>query len=419
MSGFSLISAQRPAVALSLALTIALWLAAFSRVPVHAQNPASPTPPALEPVSAEALAIHKRALVIDGHNDLPWAMRTKGHSDFSLFDIAQPQPGLHTDIPRLQLGGVGAQFWSAFVPAQTARTRDALRITLEQVDLIHRMTERYPDVFELARSADDILRIRAAGRIACLIGIEGGHSIENSLSHLRTLHRLGAIYMTLTHSDSLDWVDAASDQPRSGGLSEFGRQVVAEMNRLGMLVDISHVSPAAMHAVLDATRAPIIASHSGAYAVAPHVRNIPDDVLKRMAANGGVVMVNFFSGFVVRESARITARMFDIDRELRAQHPNEEDFRKARAAWHKDNPLVPGTVADVVDHIEHIVKTAGIDHAGLGADYDGVSTLPRGLEDVAGYPRITQELLRRGYAEPDIRKILGENLLRVLRECRK
>jgi len=307
----------------------------------------------------------------------------------------------------------------AYVPSETQKTGVAVRQTLEQIDLIHRMVRRYPDTFAMALTADDVVRARKRGKIACLIGIEGGHSIDNSLGTLRMYYALGARYLTLTHADSVGWADAATDAPQCHGLSDFGREVVAEMNRLGMLVDISHVSAETMRAALDASRAPVIASHSSAFAIAAHPRNVPDDVLRRIKTNHGVVMVNFFSGFVVPESAKIMANMFDVSRELRAKYPVTEDFDRAMKDWHKAHPMPSGTVQDVVNHIDHIVQIAGIDHVGLGSDYDGVNQVPVQLEDVSTYPVITQVLLDRGYSEKDIRKILGENILRALREAEK
>ncbi|MBX7075131.1 MAG: dipeptidase [Pirellulales bacterium] len=366
-------------------------------------------------LSEQALELHKRAPVIDGHNDLPWEMRTKHHASFDQTDIRLPQPTMHTDIPRLRRGGVGAQFWSAYVPADTIRTGGAVRQTLEQIDLIQQMIRRYPDVFEQAFTADDVERIRAAGKIASLIGLEGGHSIDNSLGVLRMYYELGARYMTLTHSDTLDWADAATDQARSGGLSLFGIEVVREMNRLGMLVDISHVSEETMRDALRATQAPVIASHSSAYAVAKHPRNVPDEVLRLVADNGGVVMVNFFPGFVVPKSAQVMSDMFDVYRTLRAKHTDDAELEKAMKAWRLEHPIDHGSVHDVVDHIEHIAKVAGIDHVGLGSDYDGIAAVPAQLEDVSCYPYITQELLNRGYEPAAIEKILGGNVLRALR----
>ncbi|HUG91681.1 MAG TPA: membrane dipeptidase, partial [Planctomycetaceae bacterium] len=236
---------------------------------------------------------------------------------------------------------------------------------------------------------------------------------------LRRYYDLGARYMTLTHSDTLDWVDSATDEPRHGGLTDFGEEVVRTMNELGMLVDISHVSAETMHDVLRVSRAPVIASHSSAYAIAPHPRNVPDDVLRKIKENGGVVMVNFFSGFVVPESARRMARMFDVRRELREKHPDDAEFNKALERWRRENPIEPGTIHDVIDHIDHVVRIAGVDYVGLGSDYDGVTSLPDQLGDVSTYPYITQALLDRGYSDEDVRKILGENLLRVFREAER
>jgi membrane dipeptidase len=374
----------------------------------------------LSKVTSEAWRIHREAIVIDGHNDLPYEMRLKGNSSFETIDISKPVTNLQTDIPRLRIGGIGAQFWAAYVPGRLMVTGGAARQTLEQIDLIHRMVARYPETFAFARTADEIREIRKSNRIACLIGIEGGHSIENSLALLRTYHQLGVSYMTLTHSDSLAWADAATDKPRStNGLSEFGREVIHEMNRLGMLVDISHVSTNTMNAVLDITKAPIIASHSSAYAIAQHARNIPDDILLRLKQNRGVVMVNFYSGFIVPEGARIMRNMFEVGREMREKFPGEKEYSAAMKQWHKENPMPSGTVKDVVDHIDHIAKVAGIDHVGLGGDYDGVSQVPTDLPDVSSYPVITQELLNRHYTEPQIKKILGENILRALHEAQQ
>jgi N-acyl-D-amino-acid deacylase len=366
-------------------------------------------------VNDDARQVHKTAFVFDGHNDLPWALRTNASSSFERMDISKPQKKLHTDIERLRKGNVGAQFWSVYVPAETAQRGTALLQTLEQIELVHAMTKRYPDVFEIARSVDDIDRIQAEGKIASLIGVEGGHAIENSLATLRRLHELGAGYMTLTHSDTLDWADSATDDPKHGGLSPFGEEVVREMNRLGMLVDLSHVSAETMKDALRVSKAPIIFSHSSARAIADHPRNVPDDVLRMTAKNGGVVMVNFFSGFVEPESARRMAKMFDVSRELRKQYQDEADYQKARARWRAKNPILPGTIHDVIDHIDHIVRVAGIDHVGLGSDYDGVSMLPRQLEDVSTYPLITQALLNRGYTAGEIHQIMSGNVLRVMR----
>lgn len=381
----------------------------------------SPAPTGSGPLvlTDEALRIHRSAILVDGHNDLPWALRTKAGSSFEKLDISRPQKDLHTDIPRLLQGGVGAQFWSVFVPAETAKNGVALHETLEQIDLVKRMIRRYPAVFEQARTADDVARIRKAGRIACLMGAEGGHSIEGSIAVLRMLHELGVRYMTLTHSDTNDIADAATDAPRYGGLSPFGEEVVREMNAIGMLVDISHVSAETMEDVLRISRAPVIASHSSCFALAPHARNVPDGVLAKIAANGGVVMLNFFPGFLVESSARTMAGMFDLARKVRAEHPDEAEAQKALDDLRRANPIDRGSVRTLVDHIDHAVKIAGIDHVGLGSDFDGIPTTPEQLEDVSFYPYITQEMLNRGYTEEEIRKVLGGNILRVLREAEK
>jgi len=364
-----------------------------------------------------ARQLHQQCLVIDGHNDLPWTMREKAASSFKQADIAEPQPQFHTDIPRLKQGNVGAQFWSAYVPSETQKERRSAHYTLEQIDLIHRMIKRYPETFEMAATADDIDRIHQSGKIASMIGVEGGHSIENSLSLLRVFYGLGVRYMTLTHSDSLDWADSATDTAISDGLSPFGEEVVLTMNRLGMLVDISHVSPATMEDVLRVSKAPIIASHSSARAIADHPRNVPDEILVKVKQNGGVVMVNYFSGFIVPESAKQMIEMFQVRRELKQKYPNETDYNREYNRWQNDHKLKPGTIHDVVDHIDHIVKIAGVDHVGIGSDFDGVSTLPAQLEDVSTYPLITQALLDRGYTEQQIKQIMGQNLMRVLRNA--
>jgi membrane dipeptidase len=280
------------------------------------------------------------------------------------------------------------------------------------------MLARYPDVFELALNAEDVERIQAKGKIASLIGMEGGHSMEGSIGKLRQLHGMGARYMTLTHTDSLDWADSATDAAKNDGLSPFGEEVVREMNRLGMLVDLSHVSPATMHDALNISSRPIIFSHSSARAIADHPRNVPDDVLARLPDNGGVVLINFFSGFVVPESARILADMIDKRRELKRKYPdNKEEYDRAVKAMQVANPYPAGDAEILADHIEHVIRVAGIDHVGLGSDFDGISKLPAGMEDVSQYPVITELLYRRGYDEAQIHKILYGNLLRVLRQA--
>ena len=367
-------------------------------------------------VSPETAAFHRTLLVADGHNDLPWAIRQNFGSDFDNFDLAAGVPGLHTDIPRLRTGGVGLQFWSVYVPASTMGTGRAAAQVFEQIAVVKEIVRRHPQTFALCTTAAEVETARRDGKIASLIGMEGGHAIENSLALLRKFREAGAAYMTLTHSATLDWADSATDEPKSDGLSPFGEEVVREMNRLGMLVDLSHVSPATMHDALDISTAPVIFSHSSAKAVADHPRNVPDDVLARLPENGGVVMVNFYSGFVVPGAAAGRADMFDVRRRIEAEFPDDETAQqRAMTAWRRDNPVDPGTVHDVLDHIDRIVKIAGADHVGLGGDFDGVSTLPVGLEDVSGYPRLTQGLLDRGYSRDDVAKIMGGNTLRVLR----
>lgn len=391
-------------------------LATLLSVPAPAAEPEK-KPRGPVQLTEEALRIHREALLVDGHNDLPWQFREKADLSFERIDIAKSQKNLHTDIPRLRQGNVGAQFWSAFVPAETRKNGTAVKTTLEQIDVIRRMVRAYPDTFEMAYTVDDILRIRKQGKIASLIGIEGGHSIDNSLGVLRMLYALGARYMTLTHSETLDWADSATDEAKHNGLTEFGEQVVREMNRLGMLVDISHVSAETMKHALKVSRAPVIASHSSAFALAQHPRNVPDDVLKLVARNGGVVMVNFYSGFITPEGARAMKTMFEEARALREKYPNEKEYQQAMRQWRKEHPIPTGSVHHVVDHIEHIIKVAGIDHVGLGSDFDGIPVAPRQLEDVSCYPYITQELLNRGHARADILKILGGNLLRAMRQA--
>lgn len=365
-------------------------------------------------VTDDAIRIHQSAPVFDGHNDLPWALRKSG-GVVGKVDLRKHQPNLHTDIPRLRAGGVGAQFWSVYVPVSTTSQNNALTATLEQIAVVRELTKQYSDVFELALTAKDVKRISREGKIASLIGVEGGHSIENSINVLRQLFREGARYMTLTHSMSLDWADSCSDDSISGGLSAFGEEIIHEMNRLGMIVDLSHVSPACMRKALEITEAPIIFSHSSARAVADHPRNVPDNVLLLTKKNGGVVMVNFFSDYVYPVDATRSLNRTARREKLGELYPEDEEKAKsALRKWELKNPRSGRcTVHDLLDHIDHIVRVAGIDHVGLGSDYDGVPALPAQLEDVSTYPVITQGLLDRGYAESAIRKILGGNVMRV------
>src|SRR5688572_7367595 len=366
-------------------------------------------------LTERARELHRRSLVIDGHNDLPWEVRTQGESNFDKLDISQSQPALHTDIPRLRQGGVGAQFWSVWVPVDLGYKGEALATTLEQIELVRAMVARYPDTFGLALSTADIERLHGEGKIASLIGVEGGHCIEESLSVLRKLYELGARYMTLTHTDTLSWADAGTDEARHSGLTPFGEDVVRTMNELGMLVDLSHVSPETMHDTLKITTAPVIFSHSSSRAVADHPRNVPDEVLKRLKEKDGVVMVNFFSGFIVPEATTITKDGMAEQRRLQAELNDPERVRREMRRWFRQHPYPRGTIHDLLDHIDHIAKVAGVEHVGLGSDFDGISVVPEQLEDVSYFPYITQGLIDRGYSEAQIQGILGGNLMRVFR----
>ncbi|MCA1560965.1 MAG: membrane dipeptidase [Acidobacteria bacterium] len=363
-----------------------------------------------------ALALHKQVPLIDGHNDYPWALRESGARDLDKLDITQSQPALHTDIARLRAGGVGGQFWSVYVPAALAG-QGAVTATLEQIDIVHRMMRKYPDVFELALTADDVERIFRKGKIASLIGMEGGHSIDSSLGALRMLHRMGARYMTLTHSRNVPWADSGTDEPKLGGLSAFGEVVVREMNWLGMLVDLSHTSPETMGDAIRVTQAPVIFSHSSARAVADVPRNVPDDILKVLPENGGVVMVTFVPGFLSNEVAAHGRASSDERTRLEGVHPSDSAAVTAGMnEWTKANPAPSATLAQTANHIDHIRQVAGIDHIGLGGDFDGITSVPVGLEDVSKYPDLTAELLRRGYKDDEVKKVLGLNVLRV-RQC--
>ena len=368
---------------------------------------------------ARTKALHKQVPLIDGHNDYPWALREKAERDLDKLDISKPQPSIMTDIGRLRAGGVGGQFWSVYVPADL-QGQTAVTATLEQIDIVHRMMRKYPETFELALTADDVERIFKKGKIASLIGMEGGHSIDNSLAALRMFHRLGARYMTLTHSKNIPWADSATDTPVRGGLSPVGEEVVREMNWLGMLVDLSHVSPDTMADAIRVSQAPVIFSHSSARAVNDVPRNVPDNVLQMLPKNGGVVMVTFVPGFLSPKVAAWGKLQTAEETRLKQQFPTDAAaVKKGLDDWTKANLAPRATIADVADHIDHIRKVAGIDHIGLGGDFDGITSVVDGLEDVSKYPALTSELLRRGYKDDDVKKILGLNILRVMRSVEK
>jgi len=365
---------------------------------------------------AHARKLHQEVPLIDGHNDYPWELRTRAKRDFRNLDISKPQPAVMTDIARLRAGGVGGQFWSVYVPVELTG-QSAVTATLEEIDTVHRMVKQYSETFELASTADDIERIFKAGKIASLIGMEGGHSIDNSIAALRMFYRLGARYMTLTHAKNTGWADSATDDPKFGGLSPFGEEIVREMNWLGMLVDLSHVSPDTMDDAIRVSAAPVIFSHSSARAVNDVPRNVPDQVLQLLPKNGGVVMVTFVPGFLSAKVAAWTKLQTAEETRLKQLYPNDQlAVTRGVEAWTKANPAPRALVSDAADHIDHIRKVAGIDHIGLGGDFDGITSVPEGLEDVSKYPALTAELLRRGYKDDEVKKILGLNILRVMRQ---
>jgi len=353
------------------------------------------------------------APVVDGHNDLLWALREINGYDLDDYDVGVPQTRTHTDLPRLRAGGVGAQFWSVFVPCSEGER--SVTSTLEQVDAAYRMIARYDDRLALATTSAEVAAAWRNGRIACLLGAEGGHQIQESLAVLRMYHRLGVRYLTLTHNDNVPWADSATDEPVLGGINDVGREVVAEMNRIGMAVDLSHVSHDVMHDVLDVATAPVLFSHSSAYAVTDHPRNVPDDVLTRLADNDGTCMVTFVPRFVnqaVRDwtlAAEERARAAGVD-------PRDIDALQAvEAAYQEEVPHPPATVADVVRHLDHVREVAGVDHVGLGGDYDGCDWLPEGLDDVASYPRLLAALRDAHWSDADLGKLTCGNVLRSLR----
>jgi membrane dipeptidase len=361
----------------------------------------------------------REAPVIDGHNDLAWELRKSYNGAVEAVDLtrdtAKLDKPLQTDIPRLRKGHVGGQFWSLYIPADETGP-EAVQATLDQIDIVQRFVRAHPKTFAMAQTAADVREARGEGRIASLMGIEGGHQFGGRVSVLRQFRELGVLYMTLTHSKSLSWADAATDAPRSGGLSPFGRQVIGEMNRIGMIVDISHVSDATMAAVLDVTKAPVIASHSSARAVADRPRNIPDPLLRRIAQNGGVVMVNFYPAFLSTEWNDWDNRRIAFAKEIGLPSaPSGQRSTPALVAWERANPQPRVDVRTVADHVEHIARVAGYDHVGLGADYDGISgTGPEGMKGVDSYPLLFAELARRGWSDANLAKLSQNNVLRVM-----
>jgi membrane dipeptidase len=375
-------------------------------------SPANPDSPADTVVNA----VLERHPVLDSHNDLAWALREAGSLDPAKTDIATRVDFTHTDLPRLAKGGVGAQFWSVFVPADL-QGDTAVTTTLEQIDLVRQLAARYPGALELASTAADVKRIMSSGRIASLLGAEGGHSIASSLATLRALYRLGVRYLTLTHNQNTPWADSATDKPAAGGLTAFGREVVREMQRLGMLVDLSHVAPTTMNDVLDIAEAPVIFSHSSALALCDHPRNVPDQVLARLAGNGGVCMITFVPYFV-SQACRDWALELGAAMEREGLNPEDRSQRSDfRTEWTAAHPRPTATLADVVAHADHVREVAGVDHIGLGGDYDGVDAQPEGLEDVSCYPALIAALLERGWSAEDCGKLTSANLLRALNEA--
>lgn len=358
----------------------------------------------------------RRFPIMDGHNDLAWALREIAGRSQDPVDLAAPVAGIHTDLPRLASGGVGAQFWSVYVPAELAGEA-AVIATMEQIDLVREMIRRYPAALEIALTAADVEWILATGKVASLLGAEGGHSIACSLGVLRALHAIGVRYLTLTHNRNVPWADSATDEPAAGGLTAFGREVVGEMQRLGMLVDLSHVSPATMRDAFDAAQAPVIFSHSSARALCDHPRNVPDDMLARLPGNGGVCMVTFVPAFV---SQLCRDWNLEFTAELGRRGLDHEDMaarKQLLPEWEAGHPRPVATLSQVADHVDHVREVAGIDHVGIGGDYDGTDQLPDGLRDVSCYPALIAELLDRGWSEADCGQLASGNILRVMHEA--
>ncbi len=370
-----------------------------------------------------ARRILREVPLVDGHNDVPWELRQRVSNHLDKLDLAQDtsrlEKPMQTDIPRLRQGGVGAQFWSVYIPSDMAGP-GAVGAVMEQIDVVHRLVARHPDAFEIATTAADVERIHKAGKIASLIGMEGGHSIDNSLGVLRQLYAAGARYMTITHSKNNDWADSGTDAPKHKGLTPFGEEVVREMNRLGMLVDLSHVSPDTMKDAMGVSEAPVIFSHSSARAIDAHPRNVPDEILRKLPEDGGLVMVTFVPSFISEEVRAWGATEDAEEARLKTLHPEDPDAVKIQLeAWTKAHPTPRATLVQVADHIEHVREVAGIEHVGIGSDFDGISSTPVGLDGVEDYPALLAELLRRGWTDEEVRKLVGENALRVMREAEK
>jgi membrane dipeptidase len=398
----AIISAMKPLRLAGIALAVAATV-----LPATAQT---------DPVLEHAKRLLREVPIIDGHNDYPMAVREKAAGDIEKLDLRQKQPTIMTDFPRLTAGGVGGQFWSVYVPVEL-KGADAVSATLDQIDIVYRMVARYPDRLAIALTSDDVEHVEKQGKIASLIGVEGGHSINGSIGVLRMFYRLGARYMTLTHSSNTAWADSATDTPQHNGLTPFGEEVVREMNRLGMLVDLSHVSPATMEAALRIAQAPVIFSHSSSRALVDNPRDVPDSVLAQLPKNGGVIMVTFVPSFVSQELTTYNARESAEDKRVKDEMKDAAAAKQAMDVWHKANPAPRATLVQVADHIDHIKAVAGIDHIGLGSDFDGITAVVVGLEDVSTYPLLIRELLRRGYSDDDIKKIAGRNILRAMRQA--
>jgi membrane dipeptidase len=378
--------------------------------PVAAQG----TDPALE----HAKKLLESTILIDGHNDLPWAIRTAKKTpptDVVAYDLRKTAEG-QTDFARLAEGKVSGQFWSIYIPGEIKDSGFA-RVQLEEFDIARRMIAQYPDKLVLALTADDIVRAKKQKKIASLLGMEGGHAIENSLGALRAYYDLGARYMTLTHNVTLDWADAALDDPKHDGLTEFGKEVVREMNRLGMLVDLSHVAPSVMSDALTVSEAPVMFSHSSARALVDHKRDVPDSILARLPRNGGVVMVTFVPSFVSEKNRQAGESIGVAIAEIRQRISDSTARRQAIRDYIASHPVPRATIADVADHIEHVRKVAGVDHVGIGSDFDGTDDLPEGLTDVSTFPALFAELIRRGWSDADLKKLAGENILRAMRQA--